>query len=60
MGVRVKKQDLGLDTDSCSGQACERGEANYSLSKYCCWAAPKVMLTDPQLFELPEEFQSEF
>lgn len=32
MGVRVKKQDLGLDTDSCSGQACEHGEANDSLS----------------------------
>lgn len=60
MGVRVKKQDLGLDTDSCSGQACEHEKANDSLSKHCCRAAPKVMLTDPQLFELPEEFQPEF
>lgn len=60
MAVRVKKQDLGLDIDSCSGQVCGHGEANDSLSKFCCSAAPKVMLTDPQLFKLPEEFQPEF
>lgn len=60
MGVRVKKQDLVLDTDSSSGQVSEHGEANDSLSKYCCSAVPKVMLTDPQLFELSEKFQPEF
>lgn len=60
MGVRGKKQDLGLDIASCSGQVCEHGEANDLLSKYCCRAVPKVMLTDPQLFELPEDYQPEF